>query len=191
MTHSLNLLPAFGPLTVLLTPLELPFSLSQLHGLICAYICASHQERATSFIHALVTQAQRPVSQEVKTQLFELLTVSEHQIQELEFGFQMLLPDEYNELTVRAQAFSEWCEGFLQGLQTCHIRESSFEDLEARETLMHFQDFAQLDYENLSVSEEDEKAFVEIYEYARLAVLQIKTACEDLQPKSKEGQAKH
>lgn len=191
MTHSSHTLPDYGPLSTLLIPLELPFSLSQLHGLICAYICASNPERATSFIHALVTQACHPVSPEVKTLLFELLTFSEHQIQELEFSFHLLVPDEYNDLNVRAQAFSEWCEGFLQGLQTCQIVEGSFTDPEARETLMHFQDFSQLDYENLSVTEEDEKAFMEIYEYARLAVLRIKTACEELRPHDKEGQAKH
>ncbi len=190
MTNT-SCLPAYAPLAAALTPLDLPFSLSQLHGLLCGYICAANQDRASTFLHTLTSNHKHPVSQETKTHLFELLTFSEHQIQQFEFDFQFLLPDEYTSLINRTQAFSEWCDGFLQGLHACHIQAKSFEETETKETLMHFQEFAQLDTDNLSILEEDEKAFMEVYEYARLAVLTIRAACESLHPSNKEGPSKH
>jgi uncharacterized protein YgfB (UPF0149 family) len=190
MTNA-SALPDYAPLAASLTPLDLPFSLSQLHGLLCGYVCAANQDRASAFLHTLTSNQKHPVSQETKTQLFALLTFSEHQIQQFEFEFQFLLPDEHTPLINRAQAFSEWCDGFLQGLHACHIQDKSFKETETKEALIHFQEFSQLDTDNLSVSEEDEKAFMEVYEYARLAVLSIRAACESLHPNGKAGQAKH
>lgn len=190
MTNTTTL-PAYAPLAASLTALDIPYSLSQLHGLMCAYICAAHQDRASTFVHALTSSHTPPFSKETKEQLFELLMLSEHQIEQFEFGFQLLLPDEHMCLSTRAQAFSEWCDGFVQGLHACHIQLTSFSEPEAQETFSHFQEFAQLDHDTLSITEEDEKAFMEIYEYARLAVLSMKAACEHLYPAHKNGQAKH
>lgn len=73
----------------------------------------------------------------------------------------------------RAQAFSEWCEGFTQGINMAGVSYEQLKEEEAQEALHHILEFAQLDYESLQVDEEDEMALVEVSEYTRMAILKI------------------
>ncbi len=86
----------------------------------------------------------------------------------------MLLPeDERSTLVERAKAFSEWCEGFTQGLALAGVSSREIEEEEAQEALQHLTEFAELDYESLDVDEEDEHALMEVSEYTRMAVIRL------------------
>lgn len=185
----MNALPAYEPLATALQTSDFPFSLGQLHGLLCAYICVNEVGRAASFLQSICANKTHPMPDQLKSQLFEVLTHSEYEILALEFGFELLLPDDDQPLSERAEAFREWCVGFLQGLQTCGVKASTCEDIDVRETFTHLEAFAQLDFDEISVSEEDEKSFMEIYEYTKVAVLNIRaTYGKSLPPAS---DAKH
>lgn len=173
-------LPAFQTLQAVLLQAQSPYSVSQLHGLLCGYVCANQTHEAHRFLHQFVSSPQMKLSDITQTELFELLSHSEALIQQTEFDFQLYLPEDQAPLTERAQAFSEWCQSFLQSLHLCHIQERSFQDPDAREIMESFQAFAELDYEILASTEEDEMTFFEIYEYARLAVLDLHLACKAL-----------
>ena len=99
-------------------------------------------------------------------------------------GFQLLLPDDDDELDERTEALGDWCLGFVYGLAAGGLSEDSELPEDTRELLMDFieisrasNDVGELDDD--SDEEEDEHAFVEIVEYVRTGVLLIN---EELQP---------
>ena len=123
--------------------------------------------------------------------IFDMLSASQHQIQNFDFEFQMFLPDEHESIVERAQSFSEWCEGFMQGLDINGIHDDNFEDEEARETLYHIQEFSELDFDDLKSGEEEEKALMEVTEYTRMAVLRLFGEIQALKQQPEETGTTH
>ena len=153
--------------------LGLPFSGSEIHGVMCAYLCAGAIKEGEAYLRALMTNHQDAGLRNAALALFGLYAVSQQQIAGFNFEFQLLLPDDDAPLLDRAQAFSEWCEGFMQGMRMAGITGEQFHDEEAEEAFQHLAEFAELDCDSLQVNETDERALMEVSEYARMAVLQI------------------
>ena len=154
--------------------LALPLSGSQLHGLMCGYLCAGANSEGAQYLRALITNTQDvAVIRGAVLALFGVYAVSQQQIGHFDFEFQLLLPNDEAPLPERAQAFSEWCEGFIEGLTMAGIGDSELQEEESQEALQHLVEFSQLDYHELKINEEDERALMEVSEYARLAVLRI------------------
>lgn len=84
-----------------------------------------------------------------------------------EFDFELLLPDDDTPLVERVEALRNWCRGFLFGVGS-GVTKTGWSK-EAREILKDISEFTKLDGE--AEGEDDEQAFVEIYEYLRSAVL--------------------
>ncbi|WP_028388763.1 UPF0149 family protein [Legionella fairfieldensis] len=166
-------LPAYQTFLDTIAVLALPISASELHGLMCGYLCAGATSEGETYLRAL-TPGKRDVS--VRTAalaMFEVYSISQHQLANFDFEFQLLLPDEHESLVIRAQAFSEWCEGFTQGMALSGIGYEQLHDEESQEALQHLGEFAHLDYETLEIDEEDEKALMEVQEYTRMAVIRL------------------
>lgn len=105
--------------------------------------------------------------------MFSVFSISQQQMNNFDFEFEMLLPDDDESLVTRAQAFSEWCEGFTQGLTIAGVGMEQFYEEESQDALQHLIEFAELDCESLEVGEEDERALMEVSEYTRMAVLRL------------------
>lgn len=150
--------------------LALPISASEVHGIMCGYLCAGAISDGEAYLRALMTNKNDVV---MRVALFGVYAVSQQQMLNFDFEFQLLLPDDDYPLIERAQAFSEWCEGFTQGLTQAGVDYDELQEDEAQEALQHLIEFAQLDYHSLSVDEEDERALMEVVEYARMAILHI------------------
>lgn len=166
-------LPAYDQIQSGIQPLNLPLSVSELHGLICGYICADSKSQAEAYLRTLIASTHQIDCKEASALLFTCYSISLHLIEAFDFSFQLLIPDEEASLLERAQAFSDWCEGFTQGLTLSNKGYEHFHDKEAQDALSHIEEFAQLDPDSLMMDEEDELALVEIQEYTRLAVLRL------------------
>ena len=173
MSNSLHQYPTYPQFCEQLSILALPISASMLHGILCGYLCAGALHEAETYLRAL-TSAHRGEPARVATQaLFGLYSVSQQQIDEDNFSFQLLLPEDDEPLDVRAKAFGEWCEGFTKTLTGLGIAHEQLEEEECQESLVHLLEFSELDYTALQVQEEDERALMEVSEYARMAVLRL------------------
>lgn len=166
-------LPSYDQIKLSLAPLNLPLSISELHGLICGYICAGSKSQAEAYLRTLMASFKQLDANEASSLLFTCFSVSQHLIEEFDFSFQLLIPDDDAGLAARAQAFSDWCEGFTQGLTLSNVGFDHFHDQEAKNALGHIEEFAQLDHDSLTMDEDDESALMEIQEYTRLAVLRL------------------
>lgn len=154
-------------------PLNLPYSVSELHGMMCGYLCASADSQGEAYLRALLNNKKDEESRAALLAMSAVYSFSQQQIANFDFDFELLLPDEEGSLIERAQAFSEWCEGFTQGLTSAGVDMDQFYDEEAQEALQHMVEFAELDCDSLGTDEEDEKALMEVTEYARMAVLRL------------------
>ncbi|KTD52067.1 hypothetical protein Lqui_0911 [Legionella quinlivanii] len=167
-------LPAYQTFDEKVSVLNLPISSSELHGVLCGYLCAGAISEGETYVRALMIDYRKNEETKLAAMaMFDVYSVSHHQINNMDFDFQLLLPDEHIPLIDRAKAFSEWCEGFTQGLTMAGIGLMELKEEESQEALQHLQEFAELDYQSLEVDEDDEKALMEVSEYARMAVLRL------------------
>jgi len=173
-------LPAYQQFVANIAVLDLPISASELHGLLCGYICAGEFQKGEHYLRALIVKDKNTgLIRSAASALYELYLLSKHQLTTLDFAFALLLPDDNDPLPERAQAFSEWCEGFTQAMTLSGIGYEELDEEESQDALQHMFEFAELDYQNLDISEDDEKALTEVSEYARMAVLRLSDDLKD------------
>ncbi len=168
-------LASYESLSEALVPLQLPVSISEVHGLLCGYLCAGAIEQGESYIRALMHHKKAAGSRDALLALFSVYAISQQQINNYDVSFNLLLPDDECSLRLRAQAFSDWCEGFMQGLITAGIEMGHFHDEDAQEALEHISEFANLDCDSLAMDNDDERALVEVTEFTRMAVIRLHT----------------
>ncbi|TAL60730.1 MAG: YecA family protein [Legionella sp.] len=166
-------LPVYDEFFHSLAGLALPISVSELHGIMCGYLCANADNQGESYLRALLNNKKDEQTRIAATAMFAVYSISQQQIDNFDFEFELLLPDDETTLVSRAGAFSEWCQGFTQALTSAGISQDHFYDEESQEALQHIVEFGELDCDTLDVDEEDEKALVEVCEYTRLAVLRL------------------
>lgn len=166
-------LPLYQTFTDSIACLALDISGSELHGIICGFLSAGAIRESTTYLRALIANPNDPTMRSATLALFEVLTISQQQIQGLGFEFQLLLPDEHESLLVRAEAFSDWCEGYTQGLRMAGVEFDHLQEDDAQEAIEHITEFADLDYQSIEFGEADERSLTEISEYTRMAVLHI------------------
>ncbi len=166
-------LPDYDAFVESISGVALSISAAGLHGMMCGYLCAGADNQGEGYLRALLNNKKDEGTRTAELAMFSAYSISQQQIANFDFDFELLLPDDDEPLVERAQAFSEWCEGFTQGLSMAGVGPDHFYDEEAQEALQHITEFSELDSSTLDVDEEDEKALMEVSEYARLAVLRL------------------
>lgn len=166
-------LPNYDAYAESVAVLTVPVSASLMHGMMCGYLCLGADSEGEAYLRALLHNKKDEASRAAVLTLFTVFSISQQQINSLDFEFSMLLPNDNEPLPLRAKAFSEWCQGFTQVLTLAGMNIDQFYEEEAQEALQHLIEFAELDYENLDVEDEDEHALMEVSEYARMAVLRL------------------
>ena len=156
-----------------LSTLDLNLEVSHLHGLLSGLIVAGASLQAENYLRSLIMNKTGPSFHQSTQALFSIYTITHTWLNNFGFEFKMLLPDENCSLQERILAFADWCLGFLEGLNLSGLSMDDFENEDDIEILQHFEDFSDMDAEDLELNEEDEKAYLEVTEYARLAVLQL------------------
>jgi len=138
---------------------------SYAHGWICAMICAGRKLNGSSWMALLLDLNSRQDDTEIRNRqlLLDLYHQSSQQLHHLSFDFEMLLPADETTLGTRAEALTNWCEGFLEGLHLAGVK------LEADD----FAEIAKLDHSKIEACETDEAAFAHLVEHIRMSVLLI------------------
>lgn len=162
-------LPEFSEMTAALSQTELKLHASQVHGLISGVLCGSLNTEIDweqLVMGETLTDATRPAVQ-------GLVEKTGSQLADFLFEFQMLLPDDEEELPVRAEALGVWCQGFLTGLKASGVAITGREPGELTEAINDLIEIAKMNYDEVDSSEEDETAYTELVEYVRVAVIFI------------------
>lgn len=148
---------------------------AEAHGIICGYICAGADLESTDWLEPIIAtdEHEECLAQTAGQQLSALYHHTFQQLQNFQFDLFLLLPDDNTSLQTRSEALGAWCQGLLTGLAMAAptIRHSAESDLQ--DTLDDLTKITLIDYEHTQANEENESAYMEVVEYARMATLLI------------------
>lgn len=162
-------LPTYRDLHQALSKTTLKLHPSQAHGLICGIICGNPATNAAW--EELVTGGKGPAkTHEILQSLFD---ASKTQLDDFLFEFELVMPSDSDDLPIRAEALTLWCQGFLTGLKMAQVQIVGREPGEMSEAINDLIEIAKMNYEDVVASEEDEAAYVELVEYVRMAAILI------------------
>jgi len=151
---------------------------AELHGLITGHLAAGARlQPAVLLQKACELMDITAVAQESsKVVLLDLYNATCAALDSVDLEFEMLLPDDDNEISIRAEALGRWCQSFLSGFGLYGKHTDASLSAEAKETLNDLGQIAQVsaDLEDLDEHEND---LMEVQEYVRMAVLMLFTEC--------------
>lgn len=164
---------AFDDFYHLLSQAEVMTSPAEIHGVLCGFICVGNKLNGEFSIDILLQRlGGRTPDVEMGPQggaLVGLYDVACRQLSGLQ-SFELLLPKPQQALSIRAEALSLWCEGFLYGLSFLGgmLEEELSESVS--EALHCIAEIARLDVSQFEVSELDKKAYEEALDFVTQAI---------------------
>ena len=160
---------AYKACNAIFVQIDAELSAAEAHGVATGMLCINEQTESAAWLAELLHNA-NPVINENKILLTRLFEETRRLLASDEFEFDLFLPEDDTSLVEQVEALKSWCRGFLFGVGSGASALSWSKD--AREILKDITEFTKLDV-NVE-GEEDERAFVEITEYLRSAVLLLR-----------------
>ncbi len=117
-------------------------------------------------------------------QLQILRKLFEHTREQLnieDMSFELLLPDDTDDLAVRLLSLSAWCQGFLYSIGIIGEDKMQSLDTQSQECLSDLLEISKLDHHE-APSEETEQQFSELVEHVRMSVLMLNETMNPLMP---------
>lgn len=149
-------------------------SAAQAHGLLSAFVCCGEANpqfwEGVSFEEL---ESGDVIGKEAQARLKELQSITQQQLESLDYDFQLLLPDDDESQAVRAESLGDWCYGFIGGLGLAGVSDEEIESADIKEILGSFSQIANIDHSGLEEDEDSEKELTELMEYVRMAVIYI------------------
>lgn len=161
---------------------------AECHGGLTALICTVDSIIPAQWL-ALYLDAEKAAGlpTDILATLGNLFEATYEQIDNPEFDFQLLLPDDDSSLDARVEAISGWCQGFLMGLGLGGV--TNIENLpgDLAEIVQDFIKISRADSLSLDDEEASENAFAEIVEYMRVGAIMFREEMKTAN-KTKQGQ---
>ena len=147
------------------------------HGILCGMLCSAGRADINSWLKQLMGEVDLDTSDVLARETTELLgqlyKTTVEQLNDTEMGFQLLLPEDEDNLLYNVRSLSEWCQGFLLGFGLGVAKsEDSLPD-EVKELLADFVEITKVGLDAVSEDEQDMESFMEVMEYVRMGVLLI------------------
>ena len=180
----------FARVDELFRKLGLSLDPAECHGCLCGLLCASDEVKGAAWVNQVLADrldlpdAEAPparggIEGEDQTLLLILYKDTAGHLDDPEYGFSLLLPDDAAPLAKRLEALSHWCQGFLLGLGLGGVQDLSKLPGDSHEVLQDFVEISRLGLGEAGDGNEDETAYAEIVEYVRMAVMVV---YEELRP---------
>jgi uncharacterized protein YgfB (UPF0149 family) len=159
-----------------LQTLTIPLTAAEAHGLIAGVLCATKSdETALTALFSLSDEilTNDAIVDDAKKEIRKLCKTTAQQFMDINFGFQLLLPNDEVNLAKRSAAIGLWCQGFISGLGEGKLEKPLEQQDELKELIRDFSEIAKIDSENIIEDEEQEIDFNELLEFVRVAALTI------------------
>lgn len=164
-------IPALEEIRDALGDLKARVDAPESHGILCGMLSAGGPVQDRDWLRHLAPDADGEVGAADSLQALYRATV--WQIDDPQFSFTLLLPEEDENLGERTEALAHWCSGFLYGLGVSGVTESTQLPGEAAEVLGDLAKIASVDYELEQPGEAEERAYEEVVEYVRVGALLV------------------
>lgn len=167
---------------------------AECHGLLCGMVCSLPECSYSQWIEAALPElltakaSGDALAMESDGVLQQLYLDTEAGIQDRELGFQLLLDDDGENLSLRLEQLAEWSSGFLVGLAMGGIKEYKGLPGDIPEFLQDLVEISRAGSFELENEEEDENAYVELIEYVRMGVMLVRMELQHLHSDGADGQ---
>jgi len=143
---------------------------AMIHGWATGVLCAGFRPDHDRWVEQLYEFSKAEALQHWQVEpLLEIFDTSLQTLQSTDFAFQLLLPDEEENLFEDClDAFSQWCQGFMHGFATLQQELSE----EAEEILKDLTEISQIDCSSVE-SDENDGYFIELEEFVRMATMSL------------------
>lgn len=164
---------------------------SELHGLLVGHLAAGARLQESMLLQTAkeLMDTDTLSHDSTKVTFVALYEASCQALEGFDLDFTLLLPDDDNEISQRAEALGRWCQSFLSGFGLYGKHTDASLSSEAKETLNDLGQIAQISAE-LEELDENESDLMEVQEYVRMAVLMLFTECNKAVEKKAEEFAK-
>ncbi len=166
-----NTLPDYENLNQLLNQQAVALTSAEMHGLISGMLCGGNRDQSwQTLVHELTNEG-LAFSQTLAEPLRQLHENTAHSLEDEEFMFQLLLPDD-DRATVfaRVDALAGWVNHFLLGLGVVQPQLDKVKG-EVREAIDDLRNIGQLGYDEDEDQEELAQSLEEVIEYVRMAAI--------------------
>jgi uncharacterized protein YgfB (UPF0149 family) len=189
----------FSEIDTVLERLGVIYAASEIHGVLCGLLCVKgyvtyddwivllHEEQKIqpgwlkegandNKPEDLPPDGEEPAAGEWGL-LQDLYDETIRQLNDDDYGFSLLLPDDEQPLRARTEALVEWCDGFLFGLGAGEIKNFAQLPDDVNEISHDLAEISRAYHED-ETTEADEVAYAELVEYVRVGVLVIYEALQ-------------
>jgi len=167
-------MPDFENIEQQLNAAKVDLNPAEAQGLLCGMLCHARENVQSRWFDELLEEGLPPASlNKLQAVLEALYSKTCEALNNQDFGFEPMLPNDKCSISGRSQALSVWCQGFLYGLGLAKKDvETRLSDL-GREALRDLTEITRMDTELVEESEENEAAFIELQEFLRVVVITI------------------
>ncbi len=137
------------------------------HGTLAGALCTAAPYRLDDWLGEILPDGVAPPAD--LERLRSVFDATRSSLSGNDFEFQLLLPDDGDNLADRTAALGEWVQGFLYGLGTGRAPDLAG-DSELSELLRDLTEISRVDVEATELDEDSEAAFAELVEYVRVGV---------------------
>lgn len=162
--------------------------------MLAGLICSEGALDGEHWLQHLMHQAGKQVLDDAEAEAVLLVLHGEtvRQLSDATLDFHLLVPSEDAAIAERTEALAEWCQGFLSGLGLGGLDELERLPEESAEATRDLAQIALAANYEVTGDEEDEKAYSELMEYVRTAVLLINEELNPVKaPPRQEGDRLH
>lgn len=149
---------------------------SEVHGLITGMLCGKNKKEFPTNWEVQLLGINPP--QEARDVLELLQQWSAKQLVNFSFEFTLLLPEDTEQLALRAEALRLWCEGFIIGLEKVNIKVTGRAPSDTTEAINDITEIIKMDLDPVE-DEADENAYTQLVEYIRMAAILIYQNVQD------------
>lgn len=193
-------LPNIDAVAAEMTRLRLQSHPAGAHGALCGLVCAQgHRATFAAWLSSLAAEQGESVTFEPDeatrlkehSPLGQMYWVVVQQLQDPEYTFDLLLPDASRSMAERCEALAAWCGGFLFGLGSAGGLDLDEVSPEVKEVLEDVMEISRFSIEDVQGGEEEERAFAELEQYLRVAVLLIWAERRPREPQESSSPSVH
>jgi yecA family protein len=149
---------------------------SLLHGCLSGLLAAGAEVQPEYGLDAMSRSLEVDVHGELARRIMQLYTVTLESLQDDEFLFHPLLPDDDDDIALRTESLASWCRGFLTGFAYRIAARNKVGDAlspETGEVLRDITAMAEAAVDDKDRDEEAEESYMELVEYLRVAVANV------------------
>ena len=170
-----KLLPDYDVVADTVKRAGLESNAAECHGGLTALLCTVDKLIPAQWLALyLNTETATGLGPDILATLGSLFEATAEQIDNPDFDFQLLLPDDESILDARVEAISDWCQGFLMGLGLAGVKDVENLPGDLPELVQDFIKISRADALSLDDEEASENAFAEIVEYVRVGALMFR-----------------